>query len=135
MERIPETWHLCALQVATSTGGMPTATVELQEAATKNRRRDAATGDGPVDAVFRSLERITRVTLKLTDYQIRSVTAGKEAQGEVRIEATCGGKTFSGRGASTDILEASARAYLSVINRVLSLRKPGRARRVRARGM
>jgi 2-isopropylmalate synthase len=128
MVTVPETWHLVGYQVATATGGMPTATVELEERATGRRTRDAATGDGPVDAVFRALERITGVPLELADYQIRSVTAGKEAVGEVRLEARSGDRLVSGRGASTDILEASARAYLGAINRAVSLGK-GKVRR------
>jgi len=129
---VPETWSLVGYQVATATGGMPTATVELEERATKRRLRDAATGDGPVDAVFRALERITKVPLKLADYQIRSVTAGKEAMGEVRLEAKSQERLVSGRGASTDILEASARAYLGAINRAVCLsRSNGRKKKAK----
>ena len=131
--RGPEPWHLVGFQVSTATGGMPTATVELEEQAgarlrqgeaslrrgEARRRRDAATGDGPVDAIFRALERLTAVSLSLVDYQIRSVTSGKEAQGEVRLEARHGNKTVWGRGVSTDILEASAKAYLVAINRAV----------------
>ena len=62
--------------------------------------RDAATGDGPVDAIFRALERMTGVSLKLTDYQIRAVTGGNEAQGEARIEAQCRGERSSRPAAS-----------------------------------
>jgi 2-isopropylmalate synthase len=116
----PETWKLCGFQVATGTGGMPTATVELERYDTKERIRDAATGDGPVDAIFRTLERLTGIKLKLEDYQIRSVTSGTEAQGEARLEARCGDLVVSARGVSTDILEASAKAYLGAINRVLA---------------
>jgi len=128
---VPETWHLCGFQVATGTGGMPTATLELQENGKKEPVRDAATGDGPVDAIFRAMERITGVRLSLKDYQLRAVTGGKEAQGEVRLEAVCGKQTVSGRGVSTDILEASAKAYLSAINRAVS--RPGAAKRARRR--
>jgi len=117
---VPEAWHLCGIQVATGTGGMPTATVELLENGKQEPVRDAATGDGPVDAIFRAMERITGVRLSLKDYQLRAVTGGKEAQGEVRLEAVCGKQTLSGRGVSTDILEASAKAYLNAINRALS---------------
>jgi len=117
---VPETWRVRGLQVATGTAGMPTATVELEEVETGEARRDAATGDGPVDAIFRAVERLTGVSLQLTDYQIRSVTGGKEAQGEVRLEARYEGKTVSGRGVSTDVLEASARAFVNAINRALS---------------
>ncbi len=127
---VPETWRLCGLQVATGTGGMPTATVELQENGEKAPVRDAATGDGPVDAIFRVMERITGVKLELKDYQLRAVTGGKEAQGEVRLEALCGKQTVSGRGVSTDVLEASAKAYLNAINRAIS-RTGGAKRAVR----
>ena len=128
---VPETWRLCGLQVATGTGGMPTATVELQEDGKKAPVRDAATGDGPVDAIFRVMERITGVKLQLKDYQLRAVTGGKEAQGEVRLEAVCGKQTVSGRGVSTDVLEASAKAYLSAINRAVS--RTGGAKRAKRR--
>jgi 2-isopropylmalate synthase len=117
---VPETWRLRGLQVATGTAGMPTATVELEEVATADAVRDAATGDGPVDAIFRAIERLTGVSLRLTDYQIRSVTGGKEAQGEVRLEARYKERTVSGRGVSTDVLEASARAFVNAINRAVS---------------
>ncbi len=116
---VPETWRLRGLQVATGTAGMPTATVELEEVATGRTIRDAATGDGPVDAIYRAIERLTGVVLRLDDYQIRSVTGGKEAQGEVRLEATYRGRAVSGRGVSTDVLEASARAFVGAINRAL----------------
>ncbi len=116
----PETWRLLRLTVATATGGMATATVELENLLTKDRKRDAATGDGPVDAIFHALSRLTGVKLKLDDYQIRSVTSGAEAQGEARLEARHGDKSVSGRGVSTDVLEASAKAYLGAINRIVS---------------
>ena len=118
----PETWRLCRLTVATATGGMASATVELENLKTHKHVRDAAAGDGPVDAIFRALERMTGVSLKLVDYTIRAVTAGTEAQGEARIEAQCRGKVVSARGVSTDILEASARAYLGAINRIVASR-------------
>jgi 2-isopropylmalate synthase len=116
----PETWRLCRLTVATATGGMATATVELEDQVAHEHRRDAATGDGPVDAIFHAMEKMTGVKLKLEEFQIRAVTGGTEAQGEARIEARHGDRILSGRGVSTDILEAGAKAYLSVINRVVS---------------
>jgi 2-isopropylmalate synthase len=122
----PETWRLCRLTVATATGGMPTATVELENAASGKHVRDAASGDGPVDAIFRAMERMTGVALRLTDYHIRAVTGGTEAQGEARLEARHGGRIVSARGVSTDVLEASARAYLNAINRVVAARRAGR---------
>ena len=77
---------------------------------------DAACGDGPVDAIYNSIERITGIVARLTDYEIRAVTGGKDAQGEVSLALDIGGKTVRGRGVSTDILEASAKAFVSAIN-------------------
>ena len=78
---------------------------------------DAAVGDGPVDAVFKTIERITGLSVKLKDYIVRSVTVGEDAQGEVQIEAEHNGRILRGRAVSTDITEASAIAFLQVINR------------------
>jgi 2-isopropylmalate synthase len=79
---------------------------------------DAATGDGPIDAVYSVLQRLTGVTLELLDYQTRAVTEGKDAQGEANIQVRHGDRTVRGRGVSTDVIEAAARAYLSAINRI-----------------
>lgn len=75
-----------------------------------------STGDGPVDACYKAIEAITRVKAVLLDYTIHSVTQGKDAQGEVSVKVDIKGSAFSGRGASTDIIEASAKAYLNAIN-------------------
>ena len=84
---------------------------------------DAATGDGPIDAAYEAIGRITGIKLKLTDYSLRALTSGKDAQGEVTIEVTHNGGRLRARGISTDIVEASAKAYLAVVNRILSLGK------------
>ena len=81
--------------------------------------RDASTGDGPIDAVFKTIERITGVDIKLREFSVRSVTADEDALGEAQIEAEHGGRTLRGRAVSTDIIEASALAFLQVINRAL----------------
>ncbi|MDK1030579.1 MAG: alpha-isopropylmalate synthase regulatory domain-containing protein, partial [Planctomycetia bacterium] len=117
---IRETWRLRRLQVASGTGGIPMATVELENTSNGKIFCDAATGDGPVDAIFQAIERLTHIELTLQDYQLRSVTGGTEAQGEARVEVVHGTATVSGRGVSTDILEASAKAYLNAINRIIS---------------
>ena len=80
--------------------------------------RDAAIGDGPIDAVFNVIDRITGITMKVVDYRIRAVTFGGDAQGEAFIEAEHNGKKATARAVSTDIVEASAMAYLELINRV-----------------
>ena len=118
-ERVTETWTLIALQTMAGTGTTPTATVTLERQG--QRITDAATGDGPVDAIYSAIQRITGVELKLTEYQLRAVTGGKEAQGEVTVEVTWDSKKIRARGVSTDIVEASGRAYLAAVNRALSI--------------
>ena len=72
--------------------------------------------------MFKAIERITGIDLLVKDYRVRSVTVGEDAQGESQIEAEYEGRTFNGRAVSTDIIEASALAFLQVINRI-ALRK------------
>src|SRR3954462_5039817 len=113
-------WELVATQVMTGSTTLPTATVTLRDA-NGETVTDASVGDGPVDAIYSAIQRLTGVQVKLTDYRIRAVTKGKDAQGEVQIEMDHNGKTIRGRGLSTDILEASALAYLAAINRLRSM--------------
>ena len=82
----------------------------------------AACGDGPVDAAYEAIRVATGQSPKLDNYNIRAITGGKEALGEatVRIKNEAG-RTFIGRGASTDIIEASAKAYVDAINRMLAV--------------
>ncbi|MEC7555810.1 MAG: 2-isopropylmalate synthase [Planctomycetota bacterium] len=112
-------WRLISLHTSAGTDTIPTATIELQRE-DETIRRDAATGDGPVDAVFRTLERITGVDAKLEDYEVRSVSKGKDAQGEVLVEIVVMGRHYHGKGVSTDIIEASAHSYLKALNKVVS---------------
>jgi 2-isopropylmalate synthase len=113
-----EVWTLVGLQTTAGTNAIPTATVSL--AKEEKTVTDAATGDGPVDAIYEAIGRITGVKLPLTDYALRALTGGKEAQGEVTIEVEHKGRKFRARGVSTDIVEASAKAYLAAVNRVLT---------------
>ena len=83
--------------------------------------QDAAIGDGPVDAAYSAVQRITGVKVKLTDYALRAITVGKDAQGEVSVAVRINGRQVRGRGVSTDIVVASVRAYLSAINKTLAL--------------
>ncbi len=95
---------------------MATAAVRLRDADGREKE-DAATGHGPVDAVLKTIERITGFRGRLHDYEVRSVTVGKDAQGEVSLGVEHNGRVHRGRGVSTDIVEASALAFLHVINR------------------
>ncbi len=110
-------WTLEAFSCNAGTGTLPSAAVALWN---KDGTivKDAAVGDGPVDAVFKAIERITGIPLKLCDYGVRSVSVGTDAQGEATVEAEYNGRRIKARSVSTDIVEASALAFLEVINRV-----------------
>jgi len=115
----PAVWTLEAVTCNAGSATIPSAVVclWLQDGTI---RREAALGDGPVDAVFKAIEQITGIEVLVRDYRIRSVTVGEDAQGEAHIEVEHNGRTLSGRAVSTDIIEASALAFLQVINRIAS---------------
>src|SRR4029079_7920216 len=113
-------WELVGVQVTTGSNTIPTATVTLKDS-NGETLQDASVGDGPVDAIYSAIARLTGVKANLTDYRIRAVSRGKEAQGEVQIELEHSGRKIRGRGLSTDILEASALGYIAAINRLRSL--------------
>ncbi|MBI4566181.1 MAG: 2-isopropylmalate synthase [Planctomycetes bacterium] len=113
----PALWEIVAFHTSAGTGTLPTAAVCLRRA-DGTTFQEAACGDGPIDAVFKSIERITGIAVRLRDYHVRSVTVGKDAQGEVGVDVEHRGRLVRGRAASTDIVEASARAFLHAINRI-----------------
>ena len=113
-------WELVKFQVTSGTGIIATATVELRDSS-GHERLDAATGDGPIDAVYSAIQRITGVSVVLNEYRTRAITGGKDAQGEVSVIVRHNDRTVRGRGVSTDVIEAAARAYLSAINRIKAL--------------
>lgn len=109
-------WELDGFKVTSGTDIAPKAEVRL-----KKRNKiisGVSTGDGPVDACFKVIDKITGIKVKLQNYRLEAVTSGKDALGEVSLELIYKGKAFSGRNSSTDIVEASVRAYLDAINRV-----------------
>ncbi len=108
--------HLLNLQINSGTRIIPTATVHI--ASNGDELIESATGDGPVDAIFNALDRALGTEFKLESYQVRSVTAGREAMGEVFVRIRDEHKSYSGHGVSTDIIEASAKAYLNAVNAV-----------------
>ena len=77
-------------------------------------------GDGPVDAVFHAINAAVGFEVDLKDYQLRSVTAGQDAMGEASVSVRQGSRSFNGRGVSTDVVEASAKAYLNALNKMIS---------------
>jgi 2-isopropylmalate synthase len=113
----PAVWTLEAVTCNAGSGTVPSAAVCLWH--NEGRIcRDAVVGDGPIDAVFRAIERITGIDVEVRDFHVRSVTVGQDAQGEAHVEAEYNGKVLRGRAFSTDIIEASALAFLQVINRI-----------------
>ncbi len=111
---VPETFKLESIQVLSGTHVIPTATVTLDTP--QGPQQHAASGDGPVDAVYRAINAVTTVYPVLESYRIEAVTENSEALGEVSIRARVGEIVYSGNGVATDIVEASARAWLEVIN-------------------
>jgi 2-isopropylmalate synthase len=120
-KHVREIWKLVRFHADAGTGTIPTATIELQQE-DGSIVCDAATGDGPIHASFMTLERITGIQCKLEDFEIASLSSGKDAQGEVSLKISDGHYVFHGKGISTDIIEASAKAYLQALNQALAQR-------------
>jgi 2-isopropylmalate synthase len=117
-----ETYRLEYLHVISGTGVVPSATVKLRR--DQEVFQDSGVGDGPVDAVLAAIEAITGMKGRVLDYSLRAATSGKDAIGEVSIKIDFDGTVVSGRGSSTDVIEASARAYLSALNRAVQRAAP-----------
>ena len=117
MDTQRELWHLDSFQVTSGTNAIATATVVVRDSA-GNVTQDAATGDGPLDAIFSAIQRITGVDVTLEDYTSNAITGGKDAQGQVQVRVNHHGRKVRGRGVSTDVIEAAAQAYLAAINRI-----------------
>jgi 2-isopropylmalate synthase len=117
--QVTDAWTLDLVQVSSSDHGAPTASVRLIDANGK-LHQDAAIGTGPVDAIYQAINRVTGMKNELTEFSVKSVTEGIDAQGEVTIRVQTDGGTYQGRAADTDILVASARAYLHALNRAIA---------------
>jgi len=119
MRTFSETYHLEQVQVSCGDHSVPTASVKLV-GPDGRVMADAALGTGPVDAVYKAINRLVGVPNNLIEFSVKSVTAGIDAMGEVTIRIESGGRTYTGRGAATDIIVASAKAYMNALNRLLS---------------
>ena len=84
----------------------------------EGEKADAAVGDGPVDASLKAVERVVGLPISLKDYQIRAITAGKDALGEATLKVEYNGRLYHGRGISTDIVKSSVNAYINAVNSV-----------------
>ena len=118
---VSETYHLDRIQVTCGDRGIPTAAVRLTGPGEKILA-DAALGTGPVDAVYKAINRIVAVPNTLTEFSVQSVTEGIDAIGEVLIRIESDGITYTGRGADTDVIVASAKAYMNALNRLLAVK-------------
>ena len=113
-----EHWSLVHMNQASGMGERPHANVVLKEAGAEKRAESQ--GDGPVDAVFKAIESIAKSGAELLLYSVNAVTQGTESQGEVTVRLARGGRVVNGIGADTDIVVASAKAYISALNRLAS---------------
>jgi 2-isopropylmalate synthase len=116
IRRIPERYVLKSLFVQSGTGQTPTATVELE--IDGKAMKQTGTGDGPVDAAYRTIAAMTGTKSRLLQYVVKAITGGTDAQGEVSVRVEEAGKTTGGNGADTDIIVASAKAYLNALNKL-----------------
>jgi 2-isopropylmalate synthase len=124
LRTVTEVYHLDHVEISCGDHNIPTATVRLIGPDGQSLA-DAALGTGPVDAVYKAINRIVRIPNRLTEFTVKSVTEGIDAMGEVLIRIESEGVTYTGRGAATDIIVASAKAYMNALNRLLSVKKRG----------
>ncbi len=119
---VSEVYHLDRIQVSCGDRGIPTAAVRLI-APDGQVLADAALGTGPVDAMYEAINRLVGVPNVLTEFTVKSITEGIDAIGEVLIRIESEGISYTGRGADTDIIVASAKAYINALNRLLAAKR------------
>ncbi|MDU2066082.1 MAG: 2-isopropylmalate synthase [Sporomusaceae bacterium] len=115
---VKETYRLLSHQVISGSQAMATATVRLESESTMIEQ--ACSGTGPIDALFNAIAAGIGEAIVLKDYQLKAVTSGEDALGEATVRVERDGRSFSGRGLSTDVIEASAKAYLQAVNKLYS---------------
>jgi 2-isopropylmalate synthase len=125
LRTVTEVYHLDHVEVSCGDHSIPTATVRLIGPDGQSLA-DAALGTGPVDAVYKAINRIVGIPNKLTEFTVKSITEGIDAIGEVLIRIESDGVTYTGRGAATDVIVASAKAYMNALNRMLVSKKGGK---------
>jgi 2-isopropylmalate synthase len=129
---IPERYHLKYVHATGGNQVLASATVRLSR--DEEFLVESGTGDGPVEAIYRAIDRITGVPGRLIDYSVHAVSRGKDAVGEVFVHVSFDGQSFSGKAASSDIIDASARAYLNAVNKAIHEREALAANRVASQG-
>ncbi|MEH2192812.1 MAG: 2-isopropylmalate synthase [Nostoc sp.] len=119
IQQAPDLFRVELVQISCGSNAKPTATVTLRTP-DGEELTDAAIGTGPVDAVYKAINRVVNVPNELIEFSVQSVTAGIDAIGEVTIRLRYESKVFSGHAANTDIIVASAQAYVNALNRLYS---------------
>ncbi|MCU0961884.1 MAG: 2-isopropylmalate synthase [Pirellulaceae bacterium] len=114
---VQEHWKLVSFEITSRTGDVPHVRMTLRNGG-QQVTEEVTAGDGPVDAAFRAVEKITGLGLVCKDYQVRSATIGRDAQGEASLEIEHAGQSYRGLGVSTDTIEATVKALLNAVNRI-----------------
>ncbi|OPY82009.1 MAG: 2-isopropylmalate synthase [Syntrophorhabdus sp. PtaU1.Bin153] len=114
--KVPEKYKLAYLNVSCGNTTIPTATVKLDIDGTV--LQDVGVGDGPVDATYKIIKRLVKTNSKLLKFSVNSITRDMDAQGEVFVKLEEKGYTVVGKGADTDIIVASAKAYINALNKL-----------------
>ncbi len=115
--KIPETYRLKHVQILSASHGIPMAALKVVH---KNRVIDeASTGNGPIDAAYKCVERIVKRKFKLVSFNLNAVTSGKDAIGEATVRVRANGVVYLGWATSTDIIEAAIKAYIGAINKAV----------------
>jgi len=127
LDNVPREYRLIHFQVTSGNNVEPIAIIEIE----KNKKvlKATASGDGPIDACFKTIDKATGHKGKLVDYKVNAVTSGRDALGEASVKIASGGDMVIGRGLSTDVIEASVLAYVNAINRLALRRKRLKKRR------
>ena len=124
----PDRYKYLSLKIQTETGELPQAEIVISEQGQEHRA--TSQGSGPVDAVFKAIESVAPSHAQLQLYSVNAITEGTESQGEVTVRLSKDGFIVNGQGADTDVIVASAKAYISALNK---LQKPDE--RIKAQGM
>jgi 2-isopropylmalate synthase len=115
--QVPSTYHIESYVI--NSGNVITATANILLGKGGEKLRGVGVGDGPIDAAFLAIEQIIGHHYELDDFQIQTVTEGRDAMGSALVKLRAGGRVYSGNGISTDIIGASIRAYISALNKIV----------------
>ncbi len=118
---VDEHWKLISFEIISRAGDVPYVKMTLQDGG-QAVSEEVTSGDGPIDAVFRAVEKITGLGLVCKDYRVRSATIGRDAQGEASLEVEHAGRAYRGLGVSTDTIEATVKALLNAVNRIVLMK-------------